>query len=203
MAGRRRRGNDNHARGPRCGGQILLKFGIPEGQPMDVGLPDIASFQFNFILGSNNSDAILTLDLSGVQSFSALVYGQNGGASPRFFDMVVHGDKWEIRGNADPQPPATMYFKDRSYRLVADNGRLMSSGYLGLSVPEPDAWAFMLAGFGVAGTMLRRRQPSRQRSGHSQGGHMADTPPRTSLQQPHLDNNLRLRFPLLRTRVHQ
>ena len=55
----------------------------------------------------------------------------------------------------------------------------------------------------VAGTMLRRRQPSRQRSGHSQGGHMADRQPRRSLQQPHLDNSLRLRSQLLQKRVLQ
>lgn len=143
-----------------------------QGEPANIGISDIASFQFNFFTVRPVDEAWIEFNLDDIKSFSAFVYGANGGASPRTFAMVAHSDKWHLQGNATLPPPSTIYFKDRTFRLIADGGELIASGYLGLSVPEPAAWAFMLAGFGVVGISLRARQPLRRQCASAPSRHI-------------------------------
>ncbi|MBL8555690.1 MAG: PEPxxWA-CTERM sorting domain-containing protein [Phenylobacterium sp.] len=48
--------------------------------------------------------------------------------------------------------------------VIYDNFRFTAGGSNGGGVPEPAAWALMLAGFGIAGATLRRRRPMRRKT---------------------------------------
>lgn len=56
---------------------------------------------------------------------------------------------------------STMQAYRDGFRLPAPEGAMqqaaLQSGFTGMSVPEPESWALMIAGFGLAGTAIRRR----------------------------------------------
>ncbi|WP_337188621.1 PEPxxWA-CTERM sorting domain-containing protein [Phenylobacterium sp.] len=59
-------------------------------------------------------------------------------------------------------PPAFSPLPDSVVGFPAARPSLPGAGFLATAVPEPDAWAAMILGFGGAGAMLRNRRRSPQ-----------------------------------------
>lgn len=55
--------------------------------------------------------------------------------------------------------PAQLYLSESSFGIFGEDGRIFYGKLIG--VPEPQAWALMLAGFGLVGAIVRKRTKSR------------------------------------------
>lgn len=103
--------------------------------------------QMNWALGySNNNSVIMQIfDANGVELESYVTLANNGNVNT----LTPNGYYGFQRATADIKTfkLSNGYIGARNFSYIAANG----------GVPEPASWALMLAGFGLAGTALRRR----------------------------------------------
>ncbi len=132
-------------------------FGNSGGLPVTIG----AGVEFGFSDGANNdqadfsntqlliSDQVLSNAAPWVQTFT-LVGGPAFNSLTLVSDNFVPGLTWSVTaGTIQINWAGTGAPND--FRALFDVG-------VGPAVPEPATWAMMIAGFGLAGAAMRRRQ---------------------------------------------
>lgn len=152
--------------------QVFMRFSLWDGLLPDVDpfVAEIVQPLASFALGSLNTQATAFFDLSGLgyavnpgKTFSVLLeaFGPPDGAG-----LFVIGNVPGLDANGRPVFEYNQYAGGDLYFSV--NGGVFGAlrGDLGFrtfvdeaaaGVPEPAAWAMLIAGFGIAGVSLRRK----------------------------------------------
>lgn len=141
---------------------FTLKQDLPDQASRNITLADLTSITIGWhaimrILNTNKPrryNSWLT-DSSGIEVFSARITSERG--TIRVQDIHLRTTS-ALPTFGDAGLPATSVEFDISNFSIKDSQGFGGVGFIYAKVPEPAAWAFMLAGFGLMGGAIRQRR---------------------------------------------
>ncbi len=151
-----------------AGVTFKLKSDVPHGSVRAVSLGDVEQLDFSVVYLLRDfpgqfphAVAQWEYHLADFVSFEANVLASTPNS------LIVLGMRaWTIDkpnlGNARI-PYASAFLTEAIFATIDPSGRSFGSGVF-FGLPEPSTWAFMLAGFGLIGTGLRRSKAALDRS---------------------------------------
>lgn len=133
-------------------GTYTILFSLADALDSKLALPDAPSADgftgFHHQVGGHSYDVSLHFGPGQVSNWAA--FAPRSSPSGAFFGATFDWAAPQVTTSSLSAPDAFVTIN------VAYDGQPV--GYTAASAPEPEAWALMLAGFGIIGGMVRRRR---------------------------------------------
>ena len=115
----------------------------------DGALDESYARTHHVIFDFSEGDTVAKVQLAAACSMGQIATGSMSGSCSAFADPFVGFDQAAF----DAQMGAKTFNLSNAFEIVTSGGLQPTAG-----VPEPTSWAMMIAGFGLAGAAMRRRQ---------------------------------------------